>query len=258
MVFNQFAQSLPFSETLSLLLCAVNKTALCSRGKHYLYLTRLKRQARTKQRQCPLRGARNARESSSSKNTPQKILANYKRLEESLFSGESQLKTWEISMNIIIQDNPTCSVHVVPSKHPQARPITRRQEENPSWRIFPPEMPCDLQKSWGHQSPTKTEDPSQIKADNGHSSQVQHAFWTWSFLLTVYLGTTGKNWSLRIWVLPTKVSFMVLSVIVLNWGKRTKVGECPCTGIWMDAPGRQLTCRWLRKKILCTVIPTFL
>ena len=55
----------------------------------------------------PLRGARNARESSSSKNTPQKILTNYKRLTESLFRGESQLKTWEISMNIVIQDTPT-------------------------------------------------------------------------------------------------------------------------------------------------------
>ena len=132
------------------------------------------------------------------------------------------------------------------------------QRTTPAEGSSPPEVPCNLQKSWGHQSPTKTEDPSQIEADNGHDSQMQHVFWTWPFLLTVYLGTTGKNWSLRIWVLRTKVSFMVLSVIALNWGKRTKVGECPCTEIWMDAPGGQLTCRWLRKKILCTVLPTFL
>lgn len=54
----QFAH-LPLSETLSLFLWIANKAALCSRGKHYVCLTRLsamktslKRQTRTKGNQC--------------------------------------------------------------------------------------------------------------------------------------------------------------------------------------------------------------
>lgn len=54
----QFAH-LPLSETLSLFFWIANKAALCSRGKHYVCLTRLsamktslKRQTRTKGNQC--------------------------------------------------------------------------------------------------------------------------------------------------------------------------------------------------------------
>ena len=54
MVFNRFAQSLPLSETLSLLLWVVNKTALYSRGKHYLWKI-LKEMGIPDHLTCPLR-----------------------------------------------------------------------------------------------------------------------------------------------------------------------------------------------------------